>query len=60
MKEEAWSIRRMREERKHSSVRNTYKRVEDVELKTEKPLDSDQRGSTFDRFFKGLAQFLEE
>ena len=59
MKDEFWSIRKMREEQKLSQTRNTYKaRVEEKPLKESPPLKEEK--PLLSGLFSRLQFFLEE
>ena len=60
MKEEEWSIRKMREQQSRSQTRNTYKQSESYELNTEHYLQSASSSSKFDNLIKRLQLLLEE
>ena len=59
MKDEFWSIRKMREEQKLSQTRNTYKgRVEEKPLKENKVIKEEK--PLLSGLFSRLQLFLEE
>lgn len=60
MKEEEWSIRKMRELQSKSQTRNTYKQSETFELNTEGYLPVRSSASRFDSLLKRLQLLLEE
>ena len=60
MKEEVWSIRKMRELQKNSSTRNTYKQSEQTEYEKVNQVARKKEESGFGRFYQRLALFLEE
>ena len=60
MKEETWSIRKMREARKYSDTRNTYKRSEASYIPDAEEEEKRESNGSLDRLFKGFLQFLEE
>jgi hypothetical protein len=60
MKEEEWSIRKMRELQSKSQTRNTYKHSETFELNAEGYLPVRSSASRFDSLLKRLQLLLEE
>jgi hypothetical protein len=61
MKEDIWSIRKMREQQKLSQTRNTYKEISNKEIKREssEKLSKRPKGNTM-TFYQRLQLFLEE
>jgi hypothetical protein len=60
MKDEVWSIRKMREMQKQSKTRNTYKKSEVYELSPESIKTEKTPNKLFNTLFDGILMFLEE
>ena len=60
MKEESWSIRKMRELQKLSTTRNTYKRDDDGVISLNDDAQDKTDENVFTKFYQKLSLFLEE
>lgn len=60
MKEEIWSIRKMREDQKSSMTRNTYKRDEEEVSRINDQFNDNEGRRIVGQLFKKLQLFLEE
>lgn len=61
MKDEVWSIRKMREERKLSPTRNSYKLSDEEGLGQYNDLDvQNKRASLMEKLEKYFTQFIED
>jgi len=61
MKEDLWTIRKMREAQKLSTTRNTYKKFEDEEIIQERAVSSKEKGdSLFGKMGTYFMLLLEE
>jgi len=61
MKDDLWTIRKMREAQKHSTTRNTYKRPEDDEFaQDESQVFTKNKGTLVNKIGTYFMLFLEE